>query len=166
MRLIGYAFALAFSLGAAACNDDYGAGAPAVAPPPVDPIEATSRWVGAWSSPSCGSREYERLIKLQDDGDLRGEDRVAPCPAGGQCMWSGIVLWSGTWEPVGDRAVLTEENPPPGPVDAPRPKELEWSETADAPAERSLEGRLCVYDRVDPEVPPAPIQPAGIRDEE
>jgi hypothetical protein len=163
MRPIGFALALALALplGAAGCIGDYSseAGAPAIAPPPIDAIEETSRWLGSWSSPSCGDREFERVIKLQEEGEFRAEDRVAPCPAGSYCMWSGIVLWSGTWELDGDRAILTEVNPPAGPVDAPRPRELEWNEYTHGPAERSPEGDLCAYDAVNPPTPP--VQPVS-----
>ncbi|NUQ77509.1 MAG: hypothetical protein HUU21_28560 [Polyangiaceae bacterium] len=165
MRPLGFAAALALAIGAAAaCNGENGsgAGAPAITPPPVGTIEDVSRWVGSWSSLSCGSREFERLIKLQEDGELHGEDRVAPCPPGTQCMWSGIIFWSGTWRVESNRAILTEVNPPPGPTDAPRPKELEWNESTASPAERSAEGRLCPYEPVEANVPPAPFQPAGV----
>lgn len=167
MRPLGFAAALALALGAMACNGDpgSGAGAPVIPPPPFDSIDDTSRWVGSWSSPWCGDREFERLIKLQKGGELRGEDRVAPCPAGSQCMWSGVIFWSGSWRVDGDYAILTEVSPPPGPVDAPRPKVLEWSEYADSPAERSPEGKLCAYEAVELQIPPAPIQPARVLDE-
>ncbi|HLM73568.1 MAG TPA: hypothetical protein VK459_12775 [Polyangiaceae bacterium] len=167
MRPLGFAAALALALGAVACNGDPGSGvgAPALPPPPLDTIEDTWRWEGAWSSRSCGAREFERLIKLQEGGELRGEDRVAPCPAGSQCMWSGIIFWSGSWMIDGDLVIVTEVNPPPGPVDAPRPTVLEWSEYTESPAERSAEGRLCAYEEVQLQVPPAPIQPESVLDE-
>jgi hypothetical protein len=76
-------------------------------------------------------------------------------------MWSGVIFWSGRWELEEDRAILTEENPPPAPVDAPRPGELEWSEKTGSPAERSPEGRLCAYEVVELRNPPVPIQPAN-----
>jgi hypothetical protein len=167
MRPLGFAAALALALGAVACNGDPGSGvgAPVIPPPPLDTIEDTWRWVGVWSSPSCGAREFERLIKLQEGGELRGEDRVAPCPAGGQCMWSGIVYWSGSWSVEGDLAILTEVDPPPGPIDAPRPTVLEWNEYRESPAERSAQGRLCAYEAVELQVPVSPIEPESALDE-
>lgn len=164
MRPLGFVAALAFAIAAAACTGENGPGdgAPAVAPPPIGSIEDASRWVGTWSSLSCGAREFERLIKLQEDGELHGEDRVAPCPPGTQCMWSGIIFWSGTWKVDGDRAILTEINPPPGPTDAPRPKALEWNKSTASPAERSPDDKLCAYKAVELQIPPAPIQPANV----
>ena len=107
----------------------------------------TLPWVGEWSSPPCGERWFERRIDLRPDGKFLGVDLVAPCLQGMQCMWSGIVYWSGTWVVDVDRALLNElsVSPVSGPVDAPRPTELMWDSMTGAPAEESGEGELCPY---------------------
>lgn len=55
---------------------------------------------GTWSSASCGKRAYERIIIVTSDGKFTADDRVSPCPAGTQCVWSGIVHRTGTWKRV------------------------------------------------------------------
>lgn len=159
MRILALSLVLGVQLSAAACIDTLETGAPELNPSPPGDVDVTSRWVGEWSSPSCGNREFERRIKLREDGEFRGEDRVAPCPMGAQCMWSGLVLWSGTWEANSQRALLHEIDPPPGPIDAPRPRALHWIENADAPAELTPEGGRCLYKK---ETSAPPLEPLGL----
>lgn len=61
---------------------------------------------GRWLSPSCGERGYARIISLEG-GRFRAEDRVAPCPEGAQCIWSGIVHRVGTYSFDGAGAKLS-----------------------------------------------------------
>jgi hypothetical protein len=141
MRLYHLIFALALPLSAGACTSSE------PEPPLAQAGQMAARWVGDWSSPSCGSRWFERRISLKDDGRFTAEDRIAPCPFGMQCMWGGVVYWSGRWSAEGNQAILHEESagPLPGPEEAPRPDVLEWDAESGAPAEMSSEGALCPY---------------------
>ena len=113
---------------------------------------APERWAGAWTSPSCGARKYERRIRLSTDGTFAAEDRVSPCPAGVQCVWSGIVTWSGRWQPEGDGIRLDQAASGPGPAGAPHPNRLVWDAADGAPAEITDTGH-CTYARYQPRSP-------------
>lgn len=52
---------------------------------------------GMWENSSCGERKYRRQINFFEDAHFDAVDEVAPCPPGKQCVWSGIVKWTGTW---------------------------------------------------------------------
>jgi hypothetical protein len=62
---------------------------------PVDPL-------GSWENGSCGEREYLRRVNFLASGNFTALDSVAPCPPKAQCVWSGIIRWSGAWEVEGD----------------------------------------------------------------
>jgi hypothetical protein len=95
--------------------------------------------VGTWTSGSCGSRKYPRVITLAEGGTFTAEDRISPCPKGVQCVWSGIVVWKGTWSPSGDAITLGESGSSAGPKGEPHPTRLDWK---GAPSEGG-----CVYAR-------------------
>lgn len=67
---------------------------------------------GKWLSPSCGERAYARYIVFEAGGRFTAEDRVAPCPQGAQCVWSGVVYRSGTYSVEGESVHLKLENAP------------------------------------------------------
>ena len=109
-----------------------------------------------WSSPSCGERTYERTLSLRPDFTFSAEDRVSPCPAGAQCIWSGVVPWSGTWTPSPEpRGVyLSESEVQNGERTQPRPKLLVYGTDG-----RLMEdGTDCAYDRVTESVSTPPIK--------
>jgi hypothetical protein len=58
--------------------------------------------VGSWENGSCGEREYNRRVNFLRSGNFTAIDAVAPCPPNAQCVWSGIIRWSGTWKLEGD----------------------------------------------------------------
>jgi hypothetical protein len=62
--------------------------------------------VGAWEGPSCEGRNYVRRVTFEGDGTFMAIDLVAPCPAGAACVWSGMILWKGTWQLRDSRVVL------------------------------------------------------------
>lgn len=81
------------------------ASAPASASASAPP--ATSGPEGAWSSPSCDARKYERQLTLSADGTFASQDLVSPCPPNVACVWSGIVVRKGTWKLVGSALTLS-----------------------------------------------------------
>lgn len=99
----------------------------------ADPQQA--RWVGNWSSPNCGERKYERVINLGPDGRFSAQERVSPCPAGTQCVWSGIVAYQGSWEAKGDGVTLTVSKQDNAPGKIALASALSWSAAANAPAD-------------------------------
>ncbi len=104
------------------------------------------RLIGLWRSDACGSRTFARVIRLDDGGDLRAADRVAPCPARQDCPFRGIYDRSGKWALDDDRIVLDVES---GISASPRPafpRDLELF--AGVPVERAENGAVCVYRRV------------------
>ena len=64
---------------------------------------------GTWSSPTCGSRGYERRITFDVGGTFRADDRISPCPPNVACVWSGIVTRTGTFKLAGTRVKLQAE---------------------------------------------------------
>lgn len=116
--------------------------APTASPTAADdagPAGGRDRWVGTWTSGSCGSRKYPRVITLAAGGSFTAEDRISPCPKNVACVWSGIVNWKGTWAPSGDAITLSETGSAAGPKGEPHPTRLDWK---GAPAEGG-----CVYAR-------------------
>lgn len=111
-----------------------------------------SQWVGSWTSASCGDRKYVRQISLMPDKTFRAEDRVSPCPPKVTCVWSGIVVWSGTWALNDKGALLTKTTSGkggPGATALPEgPLQLVWDKAASAPAEQTAAGAACSYARV------------------
>jgi hypothetical protein len=67
---------------------------------------ATAAIVGAWEGAPCEGRGYVRLLTIDSDGTFMAVDRVAPCPRGAACAWSGIILWKGTWRQQDRRVIL------------------------------------------------------------
>jgi hypothetical protein len=70
-------------------------GEPVASDVPVDPV-------GSWENGSCGDRDYNRRVNFLASGSFTALDLVAPCPPKAQCVWSGIIRWSGTWELDGE----------------------------------------------------------------
>lgn len=68
-------------------------------PRPGDAIE------GSWLSSSCGERAYARIISFHG-GRFTAEDRIAPCPPGAQCIWSGVVYRTGSYSISADGKLL------------------------------------------------------------
>lgn len=122
--------------------------APTAAPAKLTPDEL--RWVGSWSSRSCGERTYERRLTLKEDKTFTAEDRVSPCPPKVQCIWAGIVYWSGTWA-TNDKGVLLTKTSggkdPTKKANTDEPVQLVWDKGASAPAEVGSGGAACVYAR-------------------
>lgn len=56
---------------------------------------------GSWISPSCGERAYPRIITFEGER-FTAQDRVAPCPPGARCVWSGIIYRTGKLVVEGD----------------------------------------------------------------
>jgi hypothetical protein len=83
-------------------------------------------------------------LTLQPDGTYEMVDLVSPCPPGTQCIWSGIVTSSGTWEALGPSANLVETKTDDADQGAPRPSELRILRNGH-PAEDWGEGQ-CMYE--------------------
>lgn len=69
-------------------------------PHPIEPDKATDAVldaIGSWSGSRCPARDYQRILEFKDSGRFVATDLVAPCPAGAQCIWSGIVVREGKW---------------------------------------------------------------------
>jgi hypothetical protein len=64
---------------------------------------------GAFEAAPCSTRAYRRSIALEPDGTFAATDLVSPCPPGARCVWSGVILWGGTWRRDGDRIVLAPD---------------------------------------------------------
>jgi len=90
---------------------------------------------GTWLSPSCGARTYPRLLTFGADGRFTAEDRVAPCPPGARCIWSGTVYRSGTYSIEGETIHLQIEEPQQQRPGAPFPERLTL---AGGPVEREV----------------------------
>jgi hypothetical protein len=82
--------------------------APASSPPPA-PQRPPAAVVGAWQGSPCDSRKYVRNIGFDSDHTFAATDLVSPCPPRAACVWSGIILWRGTWSAQGDRILLTPD---------------------------------------------------------
>jgi hypothetical protein len=65
---------------------------------------------GMWENSSCGERKYKRTINFVKEGRFNAMDEIAPCPPEKKCVWSGIVLWRGTWF-LQDRSVKLDIEP-------------------------------------------------------
>ena len=66
---------------------------------PAEPAPAAQRGLpepSAWSSPACENRSWERLIRFEGER-FQAQDMIAPCPPGKVCVWSGILLRTGSW---------------------------------------------------------------------
>ncbi|MEM9874680.1 MAG: hypothetical protein AAF928_07290 [Myxococcota bacterium] len=52
---------------------------------------------GSYRSETCAPRTYERRVVIGKGTSLTIEERVAPCPEGTPCAWSGILRRSGSY---------------------------------------------------------------------
>ena len=122
---------------------------------PEVPEPAYASFVGTHSSPECGEeRKYPRHVVLSEDMSYTMTDLVSPCPPGGMCAWSGVVIAKGQWAVEGPMVIFTEgkvDNPDMG---APRPAKLTRGQTG-----QLMEGR-CLYiqssSAPSPKSPPTP----------
>ena len=126
-----------------------GGGTAAPSGPAATGTPSASNVAGAWTSPSCGERKYERQLTLHPDGTFEAADLVSPCPKGVQCVWSGIAIARGTWKQSGAsirlEAAPTESKRPGQPL----PEELGIDPATSAPVERAG-GAACVYQPLPP----------------
>ena len=75
------------------------------ASPPPPAVGPRGPGPGAYASGPCPGRTYERVVNLGQDGAVEIADRVAPCPPNAKCVWSGIVVRSGTYRVEGPSAL-------------------------------------------------------------
>ena len=101
---------------------------------------------GTYRSASCGTRKYPRVVHLSAPNKVQMDDLVSPCPPGARCMWSGIVVRTGTYavesgKHVGApmRLVLTLTKDPRS--EAPPPHLLWWNSRG----ELSEPDEKCLY---------------------
>lgn len=82
---------------------------PSEAPPAPGPDRAAAPLdlAGVWVGPPCGRRNYERILELRDDGRVRLEERISPCPPGAVCVWSGVEVIDGRWRRQDATLILT-----------------------------------------------------------
>lgn len=73
------------------------------------------RFLGNWTSAACGDRPYARNIRFDKNNQYAAIDLVSPCPAGGTCVWSGLVGYAGTWSVVDNELRLREIHAPGAP---------------------------------------------------
>ncbi len=103
---------------------------------------------GAWESASCGKRKYVRTIEFDAAGGFQARELVSPCPAGKQCIWSGILDIKGTYEIKLDKIDLKITQPAArSGVGEPFPTTLGIDKATSAPTETAGDGPLCVYTR-------------------
>lgn len=119
---------------------------PAAAPAAPRPPASQPDLAGAWVSPKCGDRTYERRITFEKDGAFTAEDRVSPCPPGARCIWSGIVNRAGRYELRGDSVALEPAKGDASAAGKPLPASLGFDREKGAPFETAPEER-CLYER-------------------
>lgn len=140
-----------------ACSGTRGAREPDPAPEAPPPPDPTANWIGAWSSPSCGVRPFERRIVFEAGGTVRGEERISPCPPDASCVWSGIVPWTGTWTLAGDTITIAVKGELEPRATQKPPETLTWK---DAPVEM-VGAEACPYEPFSGEVgQPASKEPS------
>ena len=66
--------------------------------------------VGDWNTVDCGGAAYARELSLMEDNTFEYRDLVSPCPPNARCMWSGVVVRSGTWSSQGLVVTLTPDD--------------------------------------------------------
>jgi len=101
--------------------------------------------VGAWSSPSCGERRYERRIQFTERGSFMAEDRVSPCPPNVVCIWSGIVFTTGTYTVEAGNLYLHPTQAGHGAGAHALPEMMFVDPATGAPMEVMSDGSRCVY---------------------
>lgn len=109
------------------------------APPAPEPSAPTQGGItlalGTYTSKPCTGRKYDRVARIGKGNTIELDDRVAPCPKGAACVWSGVVSRKGTYaveKPAETgkpfKLVLTFDKPAArGAVAA--PAHLEWYES-------------------------------------
>jgi len=121
--------------------------APASSSSATGKVGATGdRFIGSWRSPRCGARGYPRLLSIAGNGKASGSELVSPCRPGTRCVWSGVVLFSGTWSAEGNDAIALQLARRSGSGPAVQlPERLLWDAAAHAPA--GLDGaERCAYE--------------------
>jgi hypothetical protein len=120
--------------------------APAAQPPAPAPVAEPARtvdWTGTWTSASCGDREYERAVVLAAEQRATVEERISPCPPDAQCMWSGVVVFEGSWKADGDTLTLALGEP----LGAPQGGETPTPPTSLTHRDGALHADGCAYTR-------------------
>lgn len=130
-RGLGVGLGMAALFAVAGCQDNLRnttTGAASNVPSPPAASIVSPSLLGTWLSPSCGERAYARSLTFDADGRFTAEDRVSPCPPGARCVWSGIVLRSGTFSVEGETVRLHAEEPARKGPGMPLPDELTLTE--------------------------------------
>ena len=116
-------------------------------------------FVGDWTSPPCGGRNYARNVHFDSDQHYAVVDMVSPCPPGTSCIWSGLTGFSGIWAQEGTKLRVQEIGSGPPSPGGPHPVLFE------ATADGKLVENGCFYtkgltvppgyeeERVKPKVP-------------
>lgn len=95
---------------------------------------------GRLSSPECGDRAYPRVLELSPTGTYTMTDLVSPCPPGGMCAWSGVVVAHGEYALDGAVLTLNETKAENGDKGAPRPQSLRRAQNG-----QLMEPPQCLY---------------------
>jgi hypothetical protein len=111
---------------------------------PTIPAAGPTSLVGTWESASCGGRAYARSITFADATSFTAQDLVSPCPKGTTCIWSGIIVRSGTYKTEKDLVTLTTAKTSNGPAKTQFPTTLTLDANR-APVEAGTDGKPCVY---------------------
>jgi len=97
-------------------------------PPGLPPAPAPVGPPATLVAQPCGTRAFVREIDLLPVDRFAARDLVSPCPPGARCVWSGIVLRSGTatWREghLVLEAAPQDPSGPPGPPGVPFPARL------------------------------------------
>lgn len=76
-------------------------------------------FVGDWTSPPCGGRNYARNVRFESDQEYAVIELISPCPVGTTCVWSGLATFAGLWDQQGPKLIVQEigmtKNVPGGP---------------------------------------------------
>lgn len=111
---------------------------------PTVPTAGPVNLVGTWESASCGARTYARSLTFADATTFSAQDLVSPCPKGTTCIWSGIIIRSGTYKTEKDLVTLTVSKTSNGPAKTQFPATLSLDSNR-APVEAGSDGKPCLY---------------------
>ncbi len=118
--------------------------------PSTGPAAGAQSLAGTWESASCGARAYPRKITFSEGAaaapTFSAEDLVSPCPKGTTCVWSGIIIRSGTYKTDKDIVTLTVSKASNGPAKTTFPPSLTL-DTNRTPIEAGSDGKPCAYKR-------------------
>jgi hypothetical protein len=118
--------------------------------PSTGPAAGAQSLAGTWESASCGARAYPRKITFSEGAaaaaTFSAEDLVSPCPKGTTCVWSGIIVRSGTYKTEKDIVTLTVGKASNGPAKTTFPPSLTLDSNR-TPIEAGSDGKPCAYKR-------------------